>query len=170
MLLDDGGRPIPTANALNRGIKPRLAMEWARATRWLDVNRRKLAQLYKASSIKASRTCSTVQIIKHQGIKDSPACSWCGEERQTTLHMLRECPKDAGFTRSPWDVNLSLHDRVKAIRELQYLYICNFSGDVPNQDKLEATLAPRARLALERSSPRVSLVQCLQTINTYMHN
>jgi len=69
------------------------------------------------------------------------ARTWCGEERQTTIHMLRDCPKITGLTRSPWDANLSLHERVKAIRVLQYIYTCNFSRDVPNQDEFEATLA-----------------------------
>jgi len=57
-------------------------------------------------------------------IKDSSASSWCGEVNQMTLHMLRDCPKIAGLTCSPWDESLSLHERVKAIRALQYIYSC----------------------------------------------
>jgi len=55
--------------------------------------------------------------------------------------MLREYPRVANLTHSPWEENLSIKARMSAIRALQYIYTCNFTGDVPNQDEFEDTVA-----------------------------
>jgi len=220
-ILMSNGEAIGTTTAMEKGLPPRLMLEWAHAAEWLDKNKRllegiqpkevplngegrpitraiqatkgqiELSNLTFSETVKilrgarneTSRATKThadmwnieIEQIEHvrkaikwvgpdtrikdflfrltkgllysnyklfkAGIKDSAACTWCDEEKQTLPHMLGGCHATRHLVDKHWAEPMDTTSRVRHTRLLQYIYSCNFSGDVPSQEEFEATLA-----------------------------